>query len=29
MGGTQAADAQAEERFWLQMIACIDNPWRR
>jgi len=29
MGGSQAADAQAEERSWSQMIAFIDNPWRR
>jgi dienelactone hydrolase len=29
MGGTQVADAQAMERSWLQMIAFIDNPWRR
>ena len=29
MGGTQVADAQAAERSWLQMIAFIDNPWRR
>jgi dienelactone hydrolase len=29
MGGTQVADAQAEERSWLQMIAFIDHPWRR
>jgi dienelactone hydrolase len=29
MGGTQTADAQAMERSWLQMIAFIDNPWRR
>ena len=29
MGGTQAADAQADERSWVQMIAFIANPWRR
>ena len=29
MGGTQVADAQADERSWLQMIAFIDNPFRR
>jgi dienelactone hydrolase len=29
VGGTQAADAQANERSWLQMITFIDNPWRR
>jgi dienelactone hydrolase len=29
MGGTQAADAQAYERSWAQLIAFIDNPWRR
>ena len=28
MGGTQVADAQADERSWVQMIAFIDNPWR-
>jgi hypothetical protein len=29
IGGTQAANAQAEERSWVQVIAFIDNPWRR
>jgi hypothetical protein len=29
MGGTPAADAQAEEQSWAQMIAFIDDPWRR
>jgi len=29
MGGTPAADAQAVEQSWAQMIAFIDNPWRR
>ncbi len=29
VGGTQAADAQADEHSWAQMIAFINNPWRR
>jgi dienelactone hydrolase len=29
LGGYQAADAQADERSWAQLIAFIDNPWRR
>jgi dienelactone hydrolase len=29
MGGTPAADAQAVEQSWAQMIAFIHNPWRR
>jgi dienelactone hydrolase len=29
MGGTPAADAQAEEQSWAQMVAFIDDPWRR
>ena len=29
MGGTPAADEQAIEHSWAQMIAFIDNPWRR
>jgi dienelactone hydrolase len=29
MGGTPAANEQAMEHSWSQMIAFIDNPWRR
>jgi dienelactone hydrolase len=29
MGGTQAADALADERSWTRLLAFLDNPWRR